>query len=317
MVGPGIYNHSDCVANSSRGPSRPASVRASLSSVTQYRRLAALLAERDEVLARWSDTFGHTGLLVPGGMTAKDIEPVLSGIVEELLHALPIERADGTVLPGGLSRGSAETRDLEKAAAFAGATMSALGGSGFDMAAALLSLRDVAVATEPDERDAIFGIFEWLTVISLDAYAHAGASAVREKQRVLLEQSTPVVMVTPFLPALMLVGSPDRMGLDAILSRLLLSVVRVGAKIAIIDAHGLPDPTADDVLDSLGGFVNHRKITGRLSINAVGLDREHATAWAGLCRSADVGFSHKERFPDAVVDAFARLGYELRATDDP
>ena len=254
--------------------------------------------------------YGRTGLLAPGGLSARDMRPVISGIIEEFVHALPVER-DGTVLPGGLSPGSAATRDLEKAAAFAGAAMSSLGGNGFDMAGALAALREITVDSEPEEREAIVRIFEWLTVVALDAYAHAGVAAVREKHRVQLEQSTPVVMVTPFLPALMLIGSLDRMGLDAVLSRLLLSVVRVGARTAIIDAHGLPDPTAEDVLDSLGTFVSHRKISGRLVINAVGLSWEHAQVWAALCHDSNVGFFHKETFPDAVVDALHRAGYEL------
>ena len=254
--------------------------------------------------------YGRTGLLVPGGLSAREMEPVIASIIEELLHALPAER-DGTVLPGSLSPGSAATRDLEKATAFAGATMSALGGSGFDMAATLAALRDVALKSEPDERASIVRIFEWLSVVALDAYAHAGAAAVREKHRVQLEQNTPVVMLTPFLPALFLVGLPDRVGLDAIFSRLLLSVVRVGAKTAIIDAHGLPDPMAEDVVDSLGAFVSHRKIAGQLTVNAVGLDRDHARAWSALCHDSQVGFGHKETFPDAVADGLRRAGYKL------
>jgi hypothetical protein len=114
------------------------------------------------------------------------------------------------------------------------------------------------------------------------------------------------------LPAVLLIGRPDRVGLDAIFSRLLLSVVRVGARVAIVDATGLTDPTADEVVDSLRGFVNHRKIATRVGINAVGLDREHADAWSRLCRDAQVGFRHAERFADAVGDAFARQRYELR-----
>ena len=303
-------NTSRC--NSSRRRSHPASVRDTLASVTPYRRLATLFASTGEVIELWSAAFDRSRLSGPGGLGAAALEPVMASIVEEIYQALPAERADGVVLPGGLAPGSTATRDLEKAAAFAGASMTALGGSGFDMAAALLALRDVAVACEPEETATVHRMFEWLTVVALDAYANAGIAAAREKQRALLEQRTPVVLLTPFLPAVLLVGQPDRTGLDAIFSRLLLSVVRVGARVAIIDATGLVDPMAESVLDSLHGLVSHRKVSGRLAITAVGLDREHAQRWSSVCSDAKVGFRKEEVLASAVSSALTASGYRLQ-----
>lgn len=244
-----------------------------------------------------------------------DLRPLIAGVIQELSHALPSERADGTVLPGDLERGSNATRELDRAVTFVGASMAALGHSSFDLAAGLLALRDLALAAEPEERESVIRLFEWLMTVTLNSFATAGVAAVEEKQREQLAQGTPIVLVTSVLPALLLVGAPDRLGYDTIFSRLLLTVVRVGAVAVVIDANGQLDPLDAHFLDSFHSFVGHRKIASNIEVFAVGLDDKHANGWSEVCKANRVPFHHALRFPLAVADALDRSGYQIDKRD--
>src|SRR5207248_1031307 len=124
----------------------------------------------------------------------------------------------------------------------AGASLSASGLSGFDVAALVLALRDAVLEFATDDwASAISDVFEWLVVIALDAFATAGSMSAAEKAAEQLEAGTPVVLVTPEVPAVLLVGAPRGDAIDSILARALLLVVRVGAPTLVLDVSGLAD----------------------------------------------------------------------------
>lgn len=261
------------------------------------------------LLGTWAERFARSPLSLKARDETRELEPSIAALLEELARMLPSSTdAEDHPAPGerALAPGSPEARELDKTAAFIGAAHAGRGGNAFDLAAALLALRDVVCELAPGERDSLTALFEWLLVVALSGFANGRAAAVEERHAALLEQHTPMIMITPALPALLLMGAPDRLVLDRIFSKLLLAVVRVGAPAAIVDASGLVDPGLELVLDSLASFASHRKIAGKLDLLALGLDPEHERAWSKVCAEARVGFEHHELFAQAVARALER-----------
>lgn len=250
---------------------------------------------------------------MPGRVHRDQITPLLFSVIDGISHALPTVRPDGKVIPGDLMPGSQAMRDLEKAAGFLGASMAAQGSSAFDVAAALVCLRNVllGLASAADERD-IHRVFEWLQVLALDAFATAKTASAEERLREQLEKGTPVVLVAPMVPAALLVGAPDSLALDTIFSRLLLLTVRVGAPAVIVDASGLLEPASQSMQDALHRFSSHRKVSGKREVIGVGLTQDQAMVWSDVLASAGVGFVREDQFMTAVTRALERAGHELR-----
>jgi hypothetical protein len=200
----------------------------------------------------------------------------MSSIIEGFELALPDADASGAPLVPG----SHAARELEKAVSFAGASLASAGLSGFDVAAAMLGLRDVLVAyVDEPEASRVRAVFEWLTIIALDSHGSATAMSATERMREQLERGTPVVAVVPEVPAVFLVGAPDSAGLDSIFARLMLLVVRVGATSVIIDTTGLDDAAEPALVEAVGRFLGHRKVAGAVEALAVGLDDEQIAVW--------------------------------------
>ena len=292
-----------------------------------YRPLARLLREQPAaIVSRWGDAYERSPLRLPRPALRAELIPLVQSMLDSLAWALP--GADETeheteheterqpVGPtedapiGALVPGAPAARELEKAVAFAGASMAAAGLSGFDVAALVLALRDVLVphiAAAPQANE-LARLFEWLSIVALDAFATTTDLAARERVREQIGRGTPVVLVAARVPAALLVADPDSRALDSVFGRLLLLVVRTGAPCAIVDAAGLEDPGAPQVLEALGHFAGHDKITGAAEILAVGLASEHARAWQRVAREAGTTLSLSARFRDAVETALARLG---------
>jgi hypothetical protein len=259
-------------------------------------------------------------LHVPGRVDVDQVAPLMTGVIEGFINALPSARPDGTVMPGDLTPGAQHMRDLEKAAGFLGATMAAQRGTGaftgqatgFDVAAALVAFRDVLLSAASDEdRPRLGAVTEWLQILAMDSFATARAMSAEERMREQLEQGTPVVLVAPTVPAVLLVGAPDAVGLDTVMSRLLLLVVRVGAPAVILDATGLVEPGAPAVLQALGRFARHRKIAGKVWLIGVGLNHEQEAAWKAITAEAGASFDVELQFMGAVSRALSRAGYRI------
>jgi hypothetical protein len=253
---------------------------------------------------------------MPGRVDVDQVAPLMAGVIEGFINALPSARPDGTVMPGDLTPGAQHMRDLEKAAGFLGATMAAQRGTalatGFDVAAALVAFRDVLLgAASDDDRPRLRVVTEWLEILAMDSFATARAMSAEERMREQLEQGTPVVLVAPTVPAALLVGAPDAVGLDTIMSRLLLLVVRVGAPAVILDATGLVEPDAPAMLQALSRFARHRKIAGKVWLIGVGLNHDQEAAWKAITAEAGASFDVELQFMGAVSRALSRAGYRI------
>lgn len=247
------------------------------------------------------------------------VSPILECLADALGPSLVAPGpAAGADLPqvgaAALVPGSTVAREAEKAAALVGALL-ATGGDAtcFDVSALFYSLRDLFAAApfEGEERGALVRFAEWLNAVACDSFAAARTQAERERWREQLEDGTPVVLMAPELPVAFLVGRPDGVLLDSVLSRLLLLIVRVGARAAVLDAGGLADPARPEVLDALSRFLSHRKVRGAVALIAVGMRAEPEKAWHELAQEIGTELSFDAHLDRALERALSIAGYRL------
>ena len=308
-----IRDLSDC----NRPDSPIASCRATLTVVAQvaYRRLWSSLQDPESILARWRETFELSPLRMHTPEASRDIAPLVAPMIDGLGQAVPTIQPDGTAVPGDLRAGSPWIRELEQSVAFAGASMAASGVSGFDVTAAIQALRDVIEPlVDQGQHAEIHRLFEWLTAICLDSWGMARERVQTEKLRELIERDTPILLLAPTITAINLVGTPDGVALDSIFARLILLIVRVGATATIVDATGLEAPSRTTVLEAVGRFFAHRKVSGKVKIFAVGLPEEGEEAWRALSRRTEVEIGFELQFYDALQRAHEHAGYRLVKT---
>lgn len=268
-------------------------------------RLAAtLVTTRDSVVASWSHRFDRSQLRGPAAARASEHAAMVGGLIESL--AVAVSSGPDQLLPG-----SPALRDLEKATAFAGASLSAGGASGFEVAALVLALRDAVLEhTDIELARTMETLFEWLTVIALDSFAVAGRRSATERAAEQLEAGTPVVLLTPEIPAVFLVGAPTADVLDSILARAMLLVVRVGAPSLILDLSGLAEAAAPAVREAIERLLEHRRMS-TVELMLVGTSGDAAPHWQRLARERGVSLRELDRFDAALTLALQRAGLNL------
>jgi len=286
-----------------------------------------LREEQADLLRRWIDEYRGSPVRMPHPLDPAAVSRLVAPILENLADALgpppPARQKAGaraelvgasSHLPASaLVPGSTLARDVEKAAALVGAHLASSGATGFDVSALFYALRDVFASTPlgPDERADLAGFADWLNAVACDSFAAARVQAERERWREQLEEGTPVVMAAPELPIAFLVGRPDGVLLDSVLSRLLLLVVRVGARAAVLDAAGLAEPARPELLEALYRFLSHRKISRAVSLVAVGLRPEPERVWRELADDSGTELSFEAHFDRALDRALSLAGYRL------
>lgn len=262
--------------------------------------LAESLRHRgDAVLASWTHRFERSQLRFQRAVEAR----VHAGLMVPMIESLAVAVTGGAP---ELRPGRPLVRELERACSFTGARMATTGASGFDVAAALIALRDAAIEfAEADQAPALAELFEWLVVVALDAFATAGTQSVREKSFEQLERGMPVVLITPEVPAVFLVADPGAAVLDGVFARALLLVVGSGAKTLILDQTGLHDPTAPPVVETVERFFAHRRM-GQVQIALVAAVGEARTAWTDVGARHGVEVVGFDRFDAAFAHAVER-----------
>jgi hypothetical protein len=246
------------------------------------------------IVERWLAAVTASPLRVPGRVEVR----VLAGPARGIVAALALALDDPACAPG-----SHALREVEKLVAFTGGSLGMAGATAFDVVAVVTGLRDALsdAAVDAAERQQLGRLFDWLIALALEGYATSRLDALRLRYRDSLERGTPVVMITRELPAALLVGDPDRAVLEAVFGRLLLALVRVGARAVILDGGGLVAPDGATVLDALGVFARHPKLAAVACI-LVGLQPAAETSWRAAFPPAIV-VSCEERFDDAVARA--------------
>jgi hypothetical protein len=268
-------------------------------------RIASTLSTaRETVLASWAHRYDRSPRRGPGAKPAREHAAIASGLLESLAVALDTPTLEVAI-------GTPPLRDLEKAAVFAGATWAVDGGTGFEIATILNTLRDAVLEyTELDAAPVISELFEWLSILALDAYATAGRRAISERAAEQLEAGTPVLLLLPEIPGVLLVGSPTEDALDSILARAMLLVVRVGAPTLILDITGLADPTARPMQAAMARLFEHRRMS-TVQLAVIGAPTPVADAWKRAATAHNVSAIWFERFDDAFAHAAGRAGISL------
>lgn len=265
---------------------------------------AALGASRDSVVASWSHRFDRSGLRGPGASRATQHAAMVGGLIEGLAIAVGAG-------PDQLRPGSSALRDLEKATAFAGASLAAGGASGFEVAALILALRDAVLErTDIELTRPIETLFEWLNMIALDAFATAGRRAAAERAAEQLENGMPVVLLTQEIPGVLLVGAPTEDVLDSVFARAMLLVVRVGAASLLVDATGLTDAGAPPVHAAMERLLGHRRMS-TVELLLVGAEGETLERWRRVAGTHNVTLRDFDRFDAALSHAFQRAGLNV------
>jgi hypothetical protein len=264
----------------------------------------ALRTRAEAVLASWAHRFERSPLRMPRPVDPRHHAAPVAGLIEALGEASLSPVAEWR--PGG-----GAVRELEKQTTFAGSGLSAGGGSGYDVAAMILSLRDAVLEfAGADEQAPVHDLFEWLVVVALDAFATAGVMSARERADAQIEEGTPVVLITPDVPAVLLLGAPSASTLEGILARTLLLVVRTGAKSLIIDVSGVGDPASPTITETADRFFAQTRLQP-VEILLVGAPEATASMWSSMAAKRGVTLRPHDRFDAAMAAALTRAGSAL------
>lgn len=254
---------------------------------------AAALADPAALIDDWLHRYERSRLRVPRALDLRQLVGPAHGIAAALAQPL----AEGAGAPG-----TPALREAEKLFAFAGGNLGMQRGSAFDVCAFVDTLRDALVsrARGPAEAQAVALLFDWMRATAVESYASSRLDALRLRQRDSLERGTPVVMVTRDVPAAFLLGEPEREVLEAVFGRLLLAVVRAGARVVLIDGLGLMQAAAPELLAALRDFAAHPKVASLTAIVS-GLAPAVEPQWLACFREGQA--MAEERFEDAVARA--------------
>ena len=264
----------------------------------------ALRTRAEAVLASWAHRFERSPLRMPRPIDPRAHAAPVAGLIEAL--------GEAALSPASEWRpGASAVRELEKQTTFAGSGLAAGGASGFDVAALIVSLRDAVLEfAGADDQAKVHELFEWLVIVALDAFATAGRVSARERADQQIEEGTPVVLITPDVPAVLLLGAPSAATIDAILARTLLLVVRTGAKSLIIDVSGVGDPASPTMTEAADRFFAQTRL-GPVELLLVGAPDATATLWRGMAEKRGLTLRALDRFDAAVSAALTRAGSGL------
>jgi hypothetical protein len=264
----------------------------------------ALRTRAEAVLASWAHRFERSPMRMPRPIDPRTHGALVAGLIEALGEASLSPTAE-------LRPGASAVRELEKQTTFAGSGLAAGGASGYDVAALILSLRDAVLEfAGADEHQPVLDIFEWLVVVALDAFATAGAISARERADAQIEEGTPVILVTPDVPALLLLGAPSGATFDGLFARTLLLVVRTGAKSLIVDVGGITDPMSPTITEAADRFFAQTRLQP-VEILLSGAPDAAATLWQSMAQKRGVTLRSVDRFDAAVSAALQRAGTAL------
>lgn len=267
--------------------------------------LAAVLRERSsEILAGWIVRFERSTLRFRRTTKAATHTAQVASLVESLTEA-----AHGG--HDALRPGSDATRELERSCAFLGAQFASEGATGYDVAALLLELRDVVAGmTSPAEQLALTRLFEWLTVVALDAFSSSGMQSLREQMNDQLDAGTPVIEMLPRVPAVLLVGAPTASVLDSLLARAWMLSVGTGAPCLIIDCGGLASAGEKHFERGYRAFLEQAEGSA-LQVLLSTARRPLREMAAKLTAESNLSFQHFDRLDSAVAHALERAGHLL------
>ena len=272
-----------------------------------YDGLVNLLAQPTAALSLWVEMYAQNPMRLPRKLDAESLVATLEPITDALANVVALDR-DGIRSDVRFRPGSQELREVEKAVSFAAANLAVDGFTGFDAGALLFSLRDVTCG--PLHGSALIEMqayMEWLVVLAADSLATAREQASLERWHNQLDEGTPLIMITPQLPAALFVCPPDRSVVASIFGRLLLTIVRTGGNAVIIDVSGISGRLDETFAQGLETFVGHVRVATRIRIIVCGVHGDDVEDWKAIGdrHGADL---HFENYFDSCVNAALKSG---------
>src|SRR5262249_9076155 len=168
----------------------------------------------------------------------------------------------------------------------------------------------VAGIAAPSDALALTQLFEWLTVVALDAFAAAGLQSLREQISEQLDAGTPVVELLPKVPAVLLVGAPSQSVLDNLLSRAWMLSVGTGAPCLVIDCAGLAEAAERNFERAYRGFLEQAEGSA-LQVLLSSPRRPLRELAAKLTSERGLAFQNFDRLDSAIAHALERAGHLL------
>ena len=272
-----------------------------------YDGLVNQLAEPMKALHMWVATFGESPIRMPRQIDSATLTATLEPIMEALANVVAPNR-DGDRPSPRFRPGAQELREVEKAVSFAVANLAVDGFTGFDAGALFLSLRDVVCSAIDGAALAEMQTYmEWLVVLAADSLATGREQAAIERWHNQLDEGTPLIMITPQLPAALFVCQPDRRVVASVFGRLLLTIVRTGGTAVIIDVRGISGRLNEEFAEALETFVGHARVATRIRIMVCGVHGDDVPAWQAIAdrHNADL---HFENYFDSCVSAALKSG---------
>ena len=273
-----------------------------------YQGLIELLAEPAGVLELWVASFARSPMRVPRSFDRPSLLASLEPITDAIGNVVAPDRAGKRPVDLHFIPGARALREVEKAISFAAAHLAVDGFTGFDAGALLFGLRDILCAPlQGLARDEMQLYMEWLVVLAADSLATGREQAAIERWHHQLDEGTPLVMITPELPATFFVCEPDRQVVASVFGRLLLTVVRTGGKAVIVDVRGMSGRSQSSFFDGLESFIGHARIATRIKILACGVHVDDIRSWKtiGDRHGADLQF---ENYFDTCVQIALKAG---------
>lgn len=277
-----------------------------------YQGLRALLESPTSVLDSWIAAFIASPMRMPRAVDVESLRATLEPITDALANVVAPDRSGRRPATLHFVPGGHALRDLEKAVSFASAHLVVDGLSVFDVGALLFGLRDTLCAPlEGSSRDEMQRYMEWLVVLAADALATGREQAAVERWHNQLDEGTPLVMITPELPAALFVCEPNRRVISSVLGRLLLTVVRTGSKAAIIDIRGMSGRPKPSFYESLESFVGHARIANRIKLLACGVHADDMPAWRQIGDRSGTEIHFETHFDSCVAAGIQAGGWRL------
>ncbi|MCP4448765.1 MAG: hypothetical protein GY811_26040 [Myxococcales bacterium] len=277
-----------------------------------YGGLIELLAEPSVVLTQWGLAFGESPMRLSYKMDTEVLSATLEPIINALADVFAPARNGEQPTSMHFCPGARELRELEKSVSFAAANLAVDGFTGFDVGALLLSLRDVLCSALKGAALAEMRHYmEWLVVLAADSLATGREQAAVERWHNQLDEGTPLIMITPELPATLFVCEPDRRVVASVFGRLLLTIVRTGAVAAIVDVRGVSGRMSRGFAEGLESFVGHARIAKRIRIFACGVHADDVPGWRAIAQRFEAEVHFENYFDSCVSAALEDGGWRL------
>ncbi len=276
-----------------------------------YEDIASLLARPDEVVSQWVASYALSSIRLSPIRDNDLLAASLLPIAQSLESVVSPDRDGRRPTNLHFLPGAQELREVEKAVSFAAANLAVDGFTGFDTGALFFSLRDVLVCTVQGlARQEIQHYMEWLVVLAADSLATAREQAAAERWHNQLDEGTPVILITPELPAALFVCQPDRRVVASVFGRLLLTAVRTGAKAVIIDVSGVAGPAQACFLTGLDAFLGHNRVAP-LQVIGCGVHTKDVSNWKDIAARHGNDLHFENYFDSCVAMGLGAAGWRL------